>query len=142
MAGNSFSRHSSRCTPLWWRKFGASKNSFAHRKLWHKYCDEHVNGTRDPRWRSIGAPSLATTTVMMTKHVAKEHAELVEKVKETQRSTEQGRDQWKNHYESYLVDNRPLANPAMHSLASLRQFLDGRWRAVQRTQYKGKHRPV
>ena len=121
------------------------RKSFAHRKLWHRYCDEHFAGTRDPSWRNSlelrAFLDLLAATPVMSKREATDHAELVERVKTIQRnSTTQGRDQWRTHYESNLVDNRSLANPAMHSPASLRQFVDGLWRKVQRPTYKGKHR--
>jgi hypothetical protein len=119
------------------------RTSFARRKLWHDYCDEHFAGTRDPSWRNSAElraflDLLAATPVMTTK-AANAHAELVEEVKMIQRTTVQGRDQWRSFYESNSGGNRPLANLALHSPASLRLFLDGLWREVRRPAYKGKH---
>ena len=117
---------------------------FAHRKFWHSYCDEHFAGARDPSWRSSedlrACLDILAATSVMSGREAKDHAELVEQVKTLQKSSMQGKLQWRTHHESNLVDNRSLANPAMRSPASLRHLLDGVWREVQRPAHKGKHK--
>ena len=109
--------------------WNTQRKSYAHRELWHRYCDDHLAGTRDPSWHSSKdlqafLEHLAARPVLCAQQ-GDFHAKLVEGVKAIQKGSPQRKAQWKAYCETNITGKRPLLNPAMHEPASLQAFLDG-----------------